>query len=433
MSTVDLGPTDPERAGRTGSGPRLPGRASARQWVALDCVGAAGYVAVLLLLRHTQGAGPVPGELSGWAGDALTAAIGLPLAVRRLWPVPVLAVVLVCSVLALPLGVLTDPFLGTAVALYSVAVAAPGRGWALAVVVGALGFAGTVPSRPETTASAYWWQEGPGLILLAWLLVGGAWTLGRAVRRQRITAARAAEQLVRQAVTRERLRIARELHDVVAHSVGIIAVKAGVANHVLRTRPGEVADALRVIETTSRDALAEMRQMLGVLRSEADADGPAAGEATPGDRAAPDLAPAPGPTALPALVGRAASSGVRVELAVGGMERVSEAMGLTIYRIVQESLTNVAKHAAPTGCRVAVEATGNEVLIQVTDDGPGTETLAPRPRDGSGPSGHGLIGMRERVLMYGGTFSAGPRPEGGFQVTARIPFEPGRRATGART
>jgi len=419
VSTVDLGPAEPERAGR---GPRLPDP----RWVVLDCLGALGYVAVLLLLRHTQGTG----GLSGWTGDALTAAIGLPLAVRRLWPVPVLAIVTVCSVLALPLGVLTDPFLGTAVALYTVAVATPGRGWAPAVVIGALGFAGTVPSRPATTTSAYWWQEGPGLILLAWLLVGGGWTLGRAIRRQRITATRAAEQLVRQALTRERLRIARELHDVVAHSVGIIAVTAGVANHVLRTRPGEVAEALRVIETTSRDALAEMRQMLGVLRSEVDADGPAGADATRDDQGTPDRAPPSGPAALPALVDRAAGSGVRVELTVGGMERVPEAMGLTVYRIVQESLTNVAKHGAPTCCRVAVDATEGEVLIQVTDDGPSIRTPALPPLNGPEPRGHGLIGMRERVLMYGGTFSAGRRPEGGFRVTARIPLD---RASGAWT
>ncbi|MBE1488336.1 sensor histidine kinase [Plantactinospora soyae] len=403
-----------------------------RRLVALDCLGAAGYVGALLLLRHTQASAPVPAELPGWAADALTAAIGLPLAVRRLWPLPVLAVVLSGSVLALPLGVLTDPFLATAVALYSVGVSAAGRRWAPAAVLTALGIAGTVPSRPAGSAHAYWWQEGPGLIIIGWLLVGGSWLLGSAVRQQRSTAARAAEQLARSAVTTERLRIARELHDIVAHSVGIIAVKAAVANHVVRTRPAEVADALRVIEETSRNALAEMRQMLGVLRSEAYDDGATTRRPTEGlaeDGAAPDLTPAPGPEGLYALVERAATSGVRVELTVDGVDQVSGAMGLTIYRIVQESLTNAAKHAAPTRCRVTVEATGVEVRIQVTDDGPdgGTREAAGHAGDVLTAAGHGLTGMRERVLMYGGYFAAGPRPEGGYQVTARIPCQSARR------
>ncbi|MFC6019919.1 sensor histidine kinase [Plantactinospora solaniradicis] len=395
--------------------------------VALDCLGAAGYVGVLLLLRHTQGSAPVPAELPGWAADALTAAIGLPLAVRRLWPLPVLTVVLSGSVLALPLGVLTDPFLATAVALYTVGVTVAGRRWVPAAVLTALGIAGTVPPRPASGAHAYWWQDGPGLIIIGWLLVGGSWLLGSAVRQQRATAARAAEQLAWSAVTTERLRIARELHDIVAHSVGIIAVKAAVANHVVRTRPGEVADALRVIEETSRNALAEMRQMLGVLRSEAYDDGPTEQRPADGpteDGTALDLAPAPGPEGLPALVERAATSGVRVELTVDGVDQVSEAMGLTIYRIVQESLTNAAKHAAPTRCRVAVEAIGVEVRIQVTDDGRDGGAREAGGHTGAGLAGvgHGLTGMRERVLMYGGHFAAGPRPEGGYRVTARIPF-----------
>ncbi|MDW5325251.1 sensor histidine kinase [Plantactinospora sp. KLBMP9567] len=317
-------------------------------------------------------------------------------------------------------------------ALYTVAVAATGRRWALAAALTALGIAGTVPSRPAGGVHAYWWQEGPGLIIIGWLLVGGSWLLGSAVQQQRTTAARAAEQLARSAVTTERLRIARELHDIVAHSVGIIAVKAAVANHVVRTRPAEVADALRVIEETSRNALVEMRQTLGVLRSEAYHDGSTTQQ--PADGAAPDLAPAPGPTGLSALAERAAASGVRVELTIDGVEQVSEAMGLTIYRIVQESLTNAARHAAPTRCRVAVEAVGAEVRIQVTDDGcdGGTREAGGQTDAGLTDAGHGLTGMRERVLMYGGHFAAGPRPEGGYRVTARDPLSSGRRSVQGR-
>jgi signal transduction histidine kinase len=371
-------------------GLREPG---ARQLLALDCVAAAAYVALLLVEPH------------GRVTDALVVAIGAPLAVRRLAPLPVLAAVLTASVVALPLGVLRDPFLATAFALYPVALTRARQAWIPVAAATALLVTGAVGTTPVTP---YWWLGGPGLIVIGWLLIAGSWMLGGAVREQRASAARAAAQLADHAVTTERLRIARELHDVVAHSIGIIAVKAAVANHVVKTRPGEAGEALQLIETTSRAALAEMRQMLGVLRSP-----------SPQEQAT-DLTPIPGPADLPALVDTAAAAGVHVELEVRGDDRVSETLGLTIYRIVQEALTNVAKHAARgrrTRCRVLVDATGDEVTIDVTDDGP---PVPPAPSGG----GHGLIGMRERVALYGGTLAAGPHPEGGFRVTARIPVDP---------
>lgn len=142
-------------------------------------------------------------------------------------------------------------------------------------------------------------------------------------------AARSAERLARESVAEERLRIARELHDVVAHSVGLIAVKAGVANHVLRSRPEEAHEALRVIETSSRSALVEMRRLLGVLRTEP-----------------PGLGPLPGLAALPELAERTRLAGVAVDLDVRDAGGVPEGVGLSVYRIVQEALTNVVKHAA---------------------------------------------------------------------------------------
>ena len=171
-----------------------------------------------------------------------------------------------------------------------------------------------------------------------------------------------------------------------------------------RPPAGEAQDALRVIESASRTALAEMRHLLGVLRS--DVDGV-------------ELAPVPGVAGLPALADRAEQAGVPVELDVRCAERLPDGVALSVYRIVQEALTNVVRHAAPTRCRVSVVAEAGEVRVEVTDDGPGTRTPAPERH-----AGHGLIGMRERVLMYGGSLHAGPRPEGGFGVSARIPYEP---------
>jgi signal transduction histidine kinase len=228
------------------------------------------------------------------------------------------------------------------------------------------------------------------------LVVAGAWLLGRLVRERRAYAAQAAEQLTQRAVTDERLRIAREMHDIVAHSMSLIAVKAAVGNHVAEASPAQAREALQVIETTSRGALVEMRRALGVLRQDAE------------------YAPAPGLAELPALAERAAAGGVDVELAVEGRAELSEAVGLSVFRIVQEALTNVVKHAAPARCRVTVTVNSAEVIIEVTNEGlPGQPPAA---------AGHGLIGIRERIAMYAGEFAAGPRPEGGFRVKARLPY-----------
>jgi signal transduction histidine kinase len=247
----------------------------------------------------------------------------------------------------------------------------------------------------------------------SWLVMGVAWLAGVAARERRAYAAQSAAHQAHQAVTDERLRIAREMHDVVAHSMSVIVVKAGIANHVADARPEEARDALRVIEATSRGALAEMRRTLGVLRS--DVDG------LVGPLPAGDLEPVQGIADLPALAERAALTGVRVDLDVRGLAELPEGVGLSVYRIVQEALTNVVKHAAPARCRVAVEADRREVRIEVTDDGPGGSVLLDSPMDARG---HGLVGMRERVMMYGGAFAAGPRPGGGFGVSARLPYEP---------
>jgi signal transduction histidine kinase len=255
-------------------------------------------------------------------------------------------------------------------------------------------------------------RAAAGLGLESGLLIVGAWMIGYLVRLQRAYAAglreqagrQAREQLAeaRRANSEERLRMARELHDVVAHSMSLIAVQAGVANYVVGEHPEEAARALSSIEETSRGALREMRALLGVLRAEED-------EA---------LVPAPGLADLKSLVDRTAEAGVRVHLDVrGDRPRLSAGLDLAAYRVVQEAVTNVIKHAATDRCRITVSYAADALDLEITDGGAG-----PRPAGQDQAAGHGLTGMRERVGMYGGDFSAVPLPGGGFRVAARFPL-----------
>ncbi|MEV4749185.1 sensor histidine kinase [Streptosporangium sp. NPDC049248] len=370
-----------------------------RRWshdrlVRLDVVAAAGYAVALLLFAAEVPDPAVP----AWAEYLLLAGMTLPLAVRRLWPLTVFCAVLATSLASVLLGLVHDRFAAAAFAIYMVALTRHrprgeptlAIGVCSAVAVLLLSVAGVPGPSPDI----------PGVLLGGVAFIGGAWIAGRVVRERRAHAMRSAEQLADRAVTEERLRIARELHDVVAHSMSLIAVKAGIANHVAAARPEEAADALRVIEATSRSALTEMRRLLGVLRSDLDAG--------------PGLAPSPGLTDLAALAGQAAMAGVHVELDVRATG-LPEGVELSVYRIVQEALTNVVRHAAPARCRVSVEASAGEVRVEVADDGPGERMLP-------GSRGHGLVGMRERVAVYGGSLTAGRRPEGGFGISARMPY-----------
>jgi signal transduction histidine kinase len=361
--------------------------------IALDCLAAAVLTGLFFVLSNTQV--PLPLRI------AVVGGMALPVAARRLWPVPVFGFVAVVSLLSAVFGVVREPFLAAAFALYWVAATTPRTRWIptgkIAVASVAVLLAGVLMGSPG------WEANGLVVQLMGVALAGMAWTIGRAVHERRMYVARSARQLAARAVAEERLRIARELHDIVAHNIGVIAVKAGVANHVLPLRPQEAGEALRVIEVVSRTALAEMRHMLGVLRSGGSADDGA------------DPLPAPGLSGLPDLVERAVTAGVAVDLHIRDVAGLPEGVDRSAYRIVQEALTNVMRHAAPTRCRVAVEADGSELRIDVADEG----TNAPRPGT---PEGHGLVGMRERVALYGGELRAGPRPEGGFAVSARLPY-----------
>jgi signal transduction histidine kinase len=389
-------------------------RLSLRQLVALDLV--AGLCLAFLLFTVMANVVTMP----PWMRVALPLALGLPLTLRRVWPMPVFCFTLVLALYTALAGAVGHAYLAPAYALYIVALsdrlgaAVPTSAIAAVSLVTVLGL--TVAGTSQTGAPG--WVAHLDQPLWGIGALGGAWTIGRAVQERRSYAAREAGRLAAQAVTEERLRLARELHDVVTHNVGLIAIKAGVANHVLASRPQEAHEALRVIETASRSALVEMRHLLGVLRSSE----------------APERAPAPGPEGIEGLVEQARLAGVEAELdlrfmpdtapggsaasSAGDWARLPEGVGLSVYRIVQEALTNVAKHAAPARCRVSVTVDEKEVRIEVLDDGPGRR--ASPPAEGSG---HGLIGMRERVMMYGGTFEAGNRPDRGFRVFATLPYE----------
>ncbi|MEV1074683.1 sensor histidine kinase [Micromonospora parva] len=333
-----------------------------------------------------------------WVSVLVGMALGLPLAVRRRWPVTVAATISSVATVALITGVIPNfaaaaPAFAIGLAFYTVAVSTPTRRSMLC----AAGCLALVSVALLLTAGDLWSRTGA--VVYATVMIAPAWVIGWLIRERRALAARQSDQLVRQAATEERLRVARELHDVVAHTLSLIVVKAAVANHVAEADPREAGAALRVIEETGRTALTDVRRVLGVLR----ADSP--------------YAPAPGLDELPALARQAAIGGVDVQLDVRREEPVGavpESVGLAVYRIVQEAVTNVVKHAAPAGCRATVTVRPDEVRVEVTDDGRRPVLL--------GGEGHGLIGMRERVALHGGEFRAGPRPDGGFVVTASLPY-----------
>ncbi|HEX3004110.1 MAG TPA: sensor histidine kinase [Angustibacter sp.] len=240
------------------------------------------------------------------------------------------------------------------------------------------------------------------------LYLFAVWLIGAAVqarRESKAAAARAAavEETAARAVAEERNRIARELHDIVSHNLSVVIVQAAGSRAVRNRDPDEVAATLEKIETSGREALGEMRRLLGVLRADAH------------DGAGADLAPTPNVDQLDALASTVRASGVAVDLRVdGAAEKLPPALGLSVYRIVQEALTNVLKHAGPDAhARVVVRRAGEDVFVEVHDDGRGLTT--------DPGLGHGLQGMRERVTLLGGDLTAGARREGGFAVLARLP------------
>jgi signal transduction histidine kinase len=246
----------------------------------------------------------------------------------------------------------------------------------------------------------------PGDTIVMGPLMAGVYAAGRLMR-SRSELARALErdraEGERRAVLEERARIARELHDVVAHAISLMTVQAGAERLAIGAERQQTTEALNQIEVTGRQALAEMRRLLGMLRD-------------PGE--AVDLTPQPGLTQLPALAERVTRAGLAVELTIDGAPGpVSPGVDISTYRIVQEGLTNALKHAEAQRATVRVAFDGDRVEIEILDDG-----RSPSPP--ANGSGHGLSGMRERVALYDGTLDAGPRPQGGWALRVSLPREP---------
>src|SRR5262250_1690459 len=371
-------------------------------WLVLDFVVAAALVAVSVTSAAARTANFGP---PAWLAITAAVLVPAPVAVRRGWPVTVLAVWLAANWVVGTAGMGGSTSVIVALALYTVAVSRPPRRsvpvTAVALAVSAAAAVVGILASPQPPP----WQIRFDVVAATIAVIGAGWVLGAGRRAQLQTAARAAQQAARRAVADERLRIARELHDVITHSMTLITAKAAVANYLSGAQPDRVGDALTVIEDTGRRALAEIRRMLGVLRSD-----------TPGADPGGGRAPAPGLGDLAVLAERAGQAGVAVDLDVPARDDLPEGVALAAYRIVQEAMTNVVKHAAPTRCQVRVTRAGPEVLIEVTDDG------GYRPARPPAPGGLGVIGMRERAALFGGEVEAGPGPGGGFRVAARLPL-----------
>lgn len=337
-----------------------------------------------------------------WA-YALMAAAVVALAARRVWPLATLVVTVALSVAYLAVGYPVGPFfLAPAVAMYSLAARWPVRGSLVALGVGFVALlAGHTPGLVEAGRDELLAQTAAGAPWAAgWL--GLPWAIGTLMRLGREGATRDREEEARDRAYEERLRVARDVHDVVGHGLAVINMQAGVALHVLGRRPDQAEVALEAIKTASKDALDELRATLAVFRQPDEADAP--------------RRPTPGLDQLESLTADMADSGLPVELLVTGERTcLPGAVDLAAYRIVQESLTNVLRHAGGATATVRVTHEPDTLDLEITDDGRGR---APR---GDGRAGQGLTGMRERAAAVGGTLEAGPSGGGGFRVHARLP------------
>ena len=377
----------------------------------------AGMVVELATRPLTVGQSPTTPAAYIWA-----AAIAAPIVVHRRYPVIAMLISNVAMVGYSLSRYSAYPGFAMFVLVFAVALHS-GRRRALVVYLGgAVGLSMSMLLQPAEVATASAWISTLLTVTVAWL-AGENLRSRRARRQTELEEARRQVELkadeARRAVTAERLRIARDLHDVVAHSMSVVAVQAGVARHVIDQRPEVARDALGSIETTAREGLVEMRRLLGLLRSESGAS----------DRA--DTAPVEGMRDLDRLLSHVRDAGLRVELSAdqaGG--DLPPALDVTAYRIIQEGLTNVLRHGGPVA-HLAVSRTDGRLRIEVRDDGPSTGSAVAQP--GSRPrweagsaegSGHGLTGIRERAALFGGHVRAEPEPGDGFRLVVDLPVDP---------
>ena len=341
-------------------------------------------------------------------------AMTLPLAWRRRFPFSVAAVVVLAFLVArMVVGIpeASVTLLAAWLMIYSVAVHGRRRrrtpvllvcyGAIVAELVRELFFAG--PTGVPSLARSFSLFYNIVVLTLPWLLGAAIWSLRdrqRKLAEQTIELQAEREENARQAVFAERVRIARELHDVVAHHVSVIGVQAAGARRVMERHPDRAAEALSSIETSSRQAVVELHRLLGFLRRADDVD---------------DLAPQPGIAQIGDLIAEVGRAELAVELTIeGGSQLLSPTLEVSAYRVIQEALTNTRKHSRATTASVRIRYGIADLEVEVLDDGPGRDL-----RPVGNQVGHGLIGMRERAALHGGHLRAGPRPDGGFVVHTR--------------
>lgn len=363
------------------------------------------------VVRNIGEVGSRPLADLGCLGYALLIVSGGAIVARRRWPTAVFVTTAVASIVYYGCGFPDGPtWLALFVALYT--LAATGDGHRSLVLAGA-GIGGlsavwlitSIGIEPRAAIGWVYFRIGASVMSAA---------LGESVRTRRVIAVEAQqraelaeytrEEVARARVDAERLRIAREVHDTVAHAIAVINVQAGVTAHVLDRKPEQARDALRTIEQTSSRALSEMRAVLGVLRDDGD----------------DERLPYPGLAEVHELAERARAAGLDVEIAENLAPAVvlPSAVGTATYRIVQESITNVIRHVGPTRVTIALDHDADALRIRVVDAGR-VDFAVPAP---AGPAGRGIPGMRERCRLLGGDLRAQPRPDGGFEVAARLPL-----------
>jgi signal transduction histidine kinase len=367
-------------------------RVDPRIWDALLALGAVAAGVLTFALREHR-----PDEPPAVLGFALAVIAGSSLAWRRRAPLTVATIASAAVATASLAGYWPEFVLMLWIAVYS-AAAYTERDRLIRVLLPVAVLTATAISIGERWDRGLNWVE-----ILADLVVtfGVPFLLGRMTFNRRRRIVREREIATSEAVAAERAAIARELHDVVAHHMSVMVVQAGAARAVSGSDPAATAEALRQIEASGRTGLTEMRRLLEVLKAEGDGDG---------------RAPQPGLARLDELLDAMRASGLPVEAVVKGSPRpLPPGVDLSAYRIVQEALTNALRHAGGASARVVVRYEPDKIELEIADDGVGPPGAS---------AGHGLIGMRERVQLFGGELEAGPRPGGGFLVRARLPSEP---------
>lgn len=382
-------------------------RISPRQWVGLDVAVAGfftlGLVVHFFLIPHTGHGDSI--DANRWAVGLLFLAAAVPIAWRRVSPMSAMVVVGGATVATTVLGHSLAPAPLLAFPLYTVATTRSRRESLATLII-------VESAILAALLVAAYFHRVQGDVTFNVLLALATWFIGDSIRTRRIfrraIAAQVAERQrqeidrAHQAIVEERLEIARELHDILAHSLSVIAIQAGVGRHVMDQQPDEARRALATVEQTSRQSLDELRRVLAVLRR------------TSAGLNAPTNSPTPNLSDLHELIDRVRDTGVSVTLGIDGEpSHLPLGLELSIYRIVQEALTNVVKHAGGANTRVNLRFATSDVTITVVNE-PGAGMDAPEV---SGTT-HGLIGMRERAIAFNGALDAGPRPDGGFEVHA---------------